>query len=58
MSLLLRWIHVLSAMTWLGGMLFIALVLVPMIRREDPALRRPGPKGRSILTHVITVSSG
>ena len=41
MSLLLRWIHVVSAITWVGGMLFVALVLVPMTRRlEDPVLRR------------------
>lgn len=40
MSLLLRWIHVLAAVTWIGGMLFIALVLVPVTRRlQDPALR-------------------
>jgi uncharacterized membrane protein len=31
---------VLAAITWIGGMLFIALVLVPAARRlEDPALR-------------------
>lgn len=40
MSLLVRWIHVLAAITWIGGMLFIGLVLVPITRRlEDPALR-------------------
>ncbi|HEU4437873.1 MAG TPA: DUF4149 domain-containing protein, partial [Methylomirabilota bacterium] len=40
MSLLVRWLHVLAAITWIGGMLFIALVLVPITRRlEDPALR-------------------
>jgi uncharacterized membrane protein len=40
MSLLLRWIHVLAAITWIGGSLFIALVLVPVTRRlEDPGLR-------------------
>ncbi|HEY7870897.1 MAG TPA: DUF4149 domain-containing protein [Methylomirabilota bacterium] len=40
MSLLVRWLHVLAAVTWIGGMLFIALVLVPAARRlEDPALR-------------------
>jgi copper resistance protein D len=33
--LLLRWIHVLSAITWVGGMLFIALVLVPVARGFD-----------------------
>lgn len=40
MSLFFRWVHVLAAVTWLGGMLFIALVLVPVARRiEDSALR-------------------
>jgi len=39
-DLFLRWIHVLAAVTWLGGILFIALVLVPVTRRvEDPHLR-------------------
>lgn len=39
-DLFLRWIHVLAAVTWLGGMLFIALVLVPVTRRlQDPQLR-------------------
>jgi uncharacterized membrane protein len=39
-SLLVRWLHVLAAITWIGGMLFIALVLVPIARRlEDQALR-------------------
>ena len=40
MDLFLRWIHVLAAVTWLGGMLFIALVLVPVSRRvQDFHLR-------------------
>jgi uncharacterized membrane protein len=40
LSLVLRWLHVLAAITWIGGMLFIALVLVPTTRRlEDAALR-------------------
>ena len=40
MSLTLRFVHVLAAVVWLGGMLFIALVLVPVVRSvEPPALR-------------------
>ncbi|MBI2528325.1 MAG: DUF4149 domain-containing protein [Candidatus Rokubacteria bacterium] len=40
LSLVVRWLHVLAAVTWIGGMFFIALVLVPVTRRlEDPALR-------------------
>jgi copper resistance protein D len=39
-SLFVRWLHVMAAITWIGGMLFIALVLVPVTRRVgDPALR-------------------
>jgi putative copper export protein len=39
-SLALRFVHVLAVVVWLGGMLFIALVLVPVVRRlGDPALR-------------------
>jgi copper resistance protein D len=39
-SLVSRWLHVVAAITWIGGMLFIALVLVPVTRRlDDPALR-------------------
>jgi copper resistance protein D len=40
LSLFLRWLHVLAAITWIGGMLFLALVLVPVTRRiEDRALQ-------------------
>ncbi|HSE94094.1 MAG TPA: DUF4149 domain-containing protein [Methylomirabilota bacterium] len=40
MSLAARSVHVLAAITWVGGMVFIALVLVPVTRRlTDPALR-------------------
>lgn len=40
MALAVRWLHVVAAMMWIGGMLFIALVLMPATRRlEDAALR-------------------
>jgi uncharacterized membrane protein len=39
-ALAVRYVHLLSAITWIGGMLFIALVLVPVTRRlPDAALR-------------------
>jgi uncharacterized membrane protein len=39
-ALALRSLHVLAAVTWIGGMLFIAFVLVPVVGRlGDPALR-------------------
>jgi putative copper export protein len=40
MALALRFLHVLGALAWIGGMLFVALVLVPVVRGlKDPALR-------------------
>ena len=40
MALFIRWVHVIAAMTWVGGMLFIALVLVPTARTlGDAAIR-------------------
>jgi putative copper export protein len=43
-ALLVRWVHVLSAITWIGGMLFIALVLVPVARGLGDA---------SLRTHLV-----
>ena len=37
MMLVLRFVHVLAALTWIGGMVFIALVLVPTLRELDDA---------------------
>lgn len=40
MALAIRYVHLLAVTTWVGGMLFIALVLVPVTRGlEDPAFR-------------------
>ena len=37
LPLALRFVHQLAVVTWVGGMLFIALVLVPIMRRLDDA---------------------
>lgn len=29
------WLHILAAVVWIGGMVFLALVLVPVIRRPE-----------------------
>jgi putative copper export protein len=39
LSLAFRFVHLLAVVTWVGGILFIVLVLVPTTRRlQDPAL--------------------
>ena len=40
MTLLLVWLHLLAAVAWIGGMVFLSLVLVPILRHEPFALQR------------------
>lgn len=32
----IRWVHIMSAITWIGGMLFIVLVLLPILIKALP----------------------
>ncbi len=36
----IRWVHLLAAMTWIGGQLFLVLVLLPVLRRTLPSAQR------------------
>ncbi len=49
---LVRWIHLLAAITWIGGMLFILLVLLPVVR---PAL---DPDSRALLVGRVGTRYG
>lgn len=66
MALALRFIHVLAAMVWIGGMFFVALVLVPVVRSlNDPPLRarlfhQAGVRFRTVgwITLALLLASG
>jgi len=39
-SLFVRWIHVIAAVTWVGGNLILAMVIVPHFRQNLPPVQR------------------
>ncbi|OGW50778.1 MAG: hypothetical protein A2V62_11400 [Nitrospirae bacterium RBG_19FT_COMBO_58_9] len=40
MMIFLTWLHLLAAVSWIGGMMFLSVVLVPVLRREPFASQR------------------
>lgn len=36
----IRWLHILAAITWIGGMIFIVLILLPVLRPSLPPVQR------------------
>lgn len=41
LNTLVLWIHILAAISWVGGMIFVAFVLGPYVRRTFPPEGRP-----------------
>ncbi|MBM4123623.1 MAG: copper resistance protein CopD [Nitrospira sp.] len=47
MTIILVWFHFLAAVLWIGGALFLSLVLVPILK-QDPFAAQRGPLFRAI----------
>lgn len=39
-EILVHWLHVTAAVTWIGGMIFFPLVLIPALKMIDPPPKR------------------
>lgn len=37
---IIRWVHLMSAIAWVGGMLFMGLILIPVMRKALPSIER------------------
>ena len=54
---LVRFVHVLSAMVWVGGQLLLSLLVLPVLRRRlDPASRAPLTRAVGIRFGIFTVA--
>ncbi len=63
-DVLFLWIHLLAAIGWVGGMLFLSLVLAPLVRHEatEPAVkmlfRSAARRFRALVWAAIVVLAG
>lgn len=55
--LVIRWIHALAAVAWVGGGLFYLLILRPNVRAEEPgeSLRALGEQFRSLVYTTMAI---
>ncbi len=54
---LVRFVHVLSAMIWVGGQLLLSLLVLPVLRRRlDPAARAPLTREVGVRFGVFTIA--
>lgn len=54
MMIVCIWVHLLAAVAWIGGMLFLSLVLVPVFRRQG-MVHQPGGLFRTIAVRFRVV---